>query len=486
MAIGSVGVAVAVYGFALWLGLYLIERDPHSPRLRLTGLGLVAFAAALACDLLVAASPMRASLLARLCWPPLTLPALCWTGAMIHLLPEETAPRERLARLWRFGVPPTIACLVAIALGTDLVVNGRGEPATGAGAVLVGGGVLLPLLALSGMVWQAVRGRPLRQVGGMLATFTLFFALSTALLLLPFDLVPRRWALLLVGIDLIGLGLAIARFDAFDLGEALWPDLVRAFDAALLAALLVGGQVLLVILVTDGLTRPLLALLLATVGSAIAVATFAGRIGTALDHLALRRMPTLRAARAELRATAAALPRADPAFDLTALDEVEFTRLTRRALSRFGDLPHLAASPLINLPLVGCRLAARNAPDDALERATELKAVLAESIARLKPRGDADFGTTDEWRHYNALFFPYVVGLKPYRRRGDAAPNDRAVRDALAWFRTDVPERTLYNWQTAAARLVAHDLRTRDGACRPESSDHRQSQAIGTVWHPFS
>jgi hypothetical protein len=127
-----------------------------------------------------------------------------------------------------------------------------------------------------------------RQVGGMLVTLTLFFALSTALLLLPFDPVPRRWAILLVGVDLIGLGLAIARFDAFDLGEALWPDLVRTFDAALLAALLFAGPVMLVLLVTDGPTRPLLTLLLVTVASAIAVATFAARIGTLLDRLVLR------------------------------------------------------------------------------------------------------------------------------------------------------------------------------------------------------
>jgi oxygen-independent coproporphyrinogen-3 oxidase len=38
---------------------------------------------------------------------------------------------------------------------------------------------------------------------------------------------------------------------------------------------------------------------------------------------------------------------------------------------------------------------------------------------------------------------------------------DPAARAALEWFRTAVPERTLYNWQTAAARLVARDLRER-------------------------
>jgi hypothetical protein len=42
-----------------------------------------------------------------------------------------------------------------------------------------------------------------------------------------------------------------------------------------------------------------------------------------------------------------------------------------------------------------------------------------ESAARLKPRANSDFGTTSEWRHYNALYYPDVVGLKPYRIRAD-------------------------------------------------------------------
>ncbi len=47
---------VLVYGFAFWLGLYLIGRDPRSPRLLLAGSGLVAYALALACDLLSVAT----------------------------------------------------------------------------------------------------------------------------------------------------------------------------------------------------------------------------------------------------------------------------------------------------------------------------------------------------------------------------------------------------------------------------------------------
>ena len=38
---------------------------------------------------------------------------------------------------------------------------------------------------------------------------------------------------------------------------------------------------------------------------------------------------------------------------------------------------------------------------------------------------------------------------------------ETAVLPILDWFRTQVPQRTLYNWQNAAAALVARDLRER-------------------------
>ena len=57
MSGGTLTAVVLVYGFALWLGLYLIVRDPRSPALLLTGLGLAAYALALACDLLADATP---------------------------------------------------------------------------------------------------------------------------------------------------------------------------------------------------------------------------------------------------------------------------------------------------------------------------------------------------------------------------------------------------------------------------------------------
>jgi hypothetical protein len=254
--------------------------------------------------------------------------------------------------------------------------------------------------------------------------------------------------------------LAVAGISAHNQGELLLPDLLRSLDGSLAVGILFSGQILAAILVT-GVSFTMRLLLLGTIVAAIALATFGDALQSLVDTVAFPFLTRVRKDRAELRAAAAALPRANPSFDIQAMDDDELARLTRRALSRFGDLAHLATCPLIYVPVVDARLAARHATDNPLERAIELKEVLAESISRLKPRGQGDFGTSDEWRYYNALYFPYVAGLKLYSRRTGTISKDPTMRQALAWFRDHVPERTLYNWQTMAARLVASDIRAR-------------------------
>jgi hypothetical protein len=303
-----------------------------------------------------------------------------------------------------------------------------------------------------------------RSPRALIAIATLFFGLGLGLILFPLNLIPRAWALWLISFDFVTLGLAIARLDAFEAGESLWRDMLRSFAASAFAVLVFGGLVALAMWLGTGLTPAMFALLLAVTAAAVATQIFADPLQMLLDRLTIS--PKTGEARAELRAVAAALPRADEGVDPLSLDEAEFARLTRRALSHLGDLSRLAASPLTRLPAVTARCAARGVRADSLERAVELKALLSESIQRLKPRGRdpqgrSDFGTTDEWRHFNALYFPYVAGLKPYSVR--AGPNDFSAdeRAALEWFRAQVPERTLHNWQTAAARLVAADIRAR-------------------------
>jgi len=72
-----------------------------------------------------------------------------------------------------------------------------------------------------------------------------------------------------------------------------------------------------------------------------------------------------------------------------------------------------------------------------LERANELRALLADRIAALKPRDGGDFGITEQWRHYNSLYFPYVVGVRAYAQNATAAGLDPVARQAWQWFVTE-------------------------------------------------
>jgi hypothetical protein len=213
-----------------------------------------------------------------------------------------------------------------------------------------------------------------------------------------------------------------------------------------------------------GLSFPLVLLLLTSVAGSVLIQTFSDPVQAFMDRIAFFNAPQLRQARAVQRAEDSAAQRLDASLSPLELAPAEFERLTRRALSQMGDLPKLASNPLTRLPLVNQRLSQNGQADGTLARAAELKTLLTESIARMQPRDEGDFGTTDAWRHYNALYFPYVVGLRPYSRR---TFHDDEYEAVLDWFRSQVPERTLYNWQTAAARLVARDLRERSRRLSP-------------------
>jgi hypothetical protein len=266
------------------------------------------------------------------------------------------------------------------------------------------------------------------------------------------------WPLLAVGVILGIVDLWLARRGVLDLGETFWPDLVRSFVGSALACLVFGAPVALTMTLATGATAAMRLLLLVILALAIATQVFSEPLQRTLDRLAFRTRPRLQQARADLRVTAETLPKVNEELDVLALDETQFVHLTRRALSHYGDLPRLAASPLTRLPVIDMRLAARQTANHTLARATELKQLLWEAIRHLKPPGENGFQSTDAWRHYNALYFPYVVGLKPYSRRADDMGLDATSRQALDWLRAQVPERTLYNWQNAAARLVAQYL----------------------------
>lgn len=435
---------LVTFSFACWLALYLFSRNNH-PRLRLTGAGLLAYALVLGLSFTT-----DGVIWGRIDQALRLLPSLLWTGAILYVDDRIRFNRILLLNIWKwFLLPVTILGGISLVLGLDWGATNWTWL-----SILVGfAPAIFTLLLLQDLLTLL---RP-RQATGILLVATLFFTLGEGFLVLPLDRIPAEWALLGIGVDLLFLGFAIAWFDAFDEGETLLYDLLRSLALTAFIVLVFAGQVGFAIAIQTGLTPGMRILLVSTITTAILLSVFADPLQSLVDRFVFLRAPALTDSRSQLRTAYALLPRVDTGLELENLEEDKRVRLTRRALSNYGNLPKLASNPLTKLPLIEERLKERNVSDNTLERANELKGLLTESIARLKPTGGKDFDTSKEWRHYNALYFPYVAGLRPYSRgqERDLAPEEQ---EALNWMQAYVPERTLYNWQNAGAKLVANDL----------------------------
>jgi len=409
------------FGFTLWLGAYLLARNSSKATVRLTGLGLVSYAGVLAVEILFE----------RIIPELVLLPALFWIGAALHLIPEEAHWRELLIRTWLFTAIPVF--ILALVNAWVAVI------------------VIIALLACAGLVARLAMQAHFRNTLAVVAVVAMFFALSTGLMVLPLQFISSLFGALMLGLDLLFLGVIIIVWDAFDEGETLRPHLLRSFISAFYYAGALAALVTLAAAVEGNLGFGKLFLLTSLIAFGILTQTFSYQIQALLDRAAFPKAVEMNRQREMLYQTADEMPRLSAADPLD-LPEDEFMRLTRRAISSLGDLPRLSTSPLVHLPQL-------QGTQNPLERAQRLKALLVEHIQYLKPQNTADFGGTDEWRYYNALYFPYVAGVKPYTFRQDKDHMDKASRQALDWFQASVPERTLHNWQNAAAELVAKSLR---------------------------
>ncbi|ATO61863.2 hypothetical protein [Mycobacterium avium] len=446
--------SAVVFTLSAWLGLYLAARDPRKPVLVLAAIGLCGFALVVGLDAVRTASPAHAPLLSRVEIYLTAVPGVAWFAVLVELSRPPDGWRSRTREVLLVAGVAALTLLGAALAGS---VDGPLRP---------GHWLMMAAISVSTLGAMAValrRPRRPRPAVGLAVTATLFFALANAILIIPLGLVPSWLALASTSCDVLGLGVAVALWDAFYEGHALRADMLRSFAGSVAVAVLFGGQALIGLAVTrtdPGARTALTVLLFTSLAIAITVQVLADPLAGLLDRLAFSKSPALRADRAALRHTGAALPLRQE-HPLDGVDDVTFARLTRRALGHYGDLTKLVASPLTALPVIDERLAARGAPDQPIERATELKAVLADAVARLKPRDGGDFGTTEEWRHYNSLYFPYVVGVRAYAQNATASGLDPTARQAWQWFVTEVPQRSLHNWQNAAARLIAADLRGR-------------------------
>jgi hypothetical protein len=420
-------IAVPAFALAWWMAAYLVGRDFRRPVLWRAAGALASYAVAVAAWTISPDSPVAQILLC--------VPALVWAGAAVGLLPDEMPERRQIDRGWLI--------LSAIFLGTVVALPAAGRLV--ALAPLAGGLILL---------WRFQDKVEPRLLPAAVTAAAVLYALGLVVMLVPVALGSPALVLAAMGVDLMVLGYLVAVADAVDAGERLLPDLRRSAVSGVSAALVVGGLATLTMLAAPGL-RAVLVLQFLLVA---AVMSYAGLVGPArrgLDRIAFPHDDRLRLDRAALTLVAEALPRRHERHRLITVSEDEFRRLTLRALDNFGDLSRLLRSPLVDLPTVDRRLTGHGA-EKPLARAIELRAVLQESIARLKP--DGLFGTTEEWRHYNALYYCCVLGLRPYDRQWKSEGLDRDGRRAYDWFKRYVPRRTLRQWQREGAVLVADRL----------------------------
>jgi len=398
------------YGFTFWFGAYLLARNSRKVTVHLTGWGLIAYAFALALQIIFERSIVII----------LLTPALLWIGAALYLLPEEEKTRPILIRIWMVSAIPFV---ILAAVNPWFAVL-----------------TILALMFCAGLIAKLALRSQFKNIFALLAVIALFVTLSAGLLILPLNWIPVRWSMALLGFDLVFMGITITAWDAFDEGESIRAHLLRSF----ISAVYYSGALALIAVLFSGNT----ALILTLITFGVITQTFSNAIQALLDRLTLPQKTADE--RQALRQTVDSLSRLST-LEPAEVNEEEFIRLTRRALSNLGDLPKLAMSPLVNLSIIQ--------GTNSLERAHALKALLVQNIQKLKPQSELKFGTTDEWRYYNALHFPYVLGLKPYTRRADYDSLDEISRAALEWFQTSVPERTLHNWQNTAAKLIAEDIR---------------------------
>lgn len=442
------GLSAIVFALSWWLGLYLLARDPRKPVLVLAAAGLTSFAAVVALDAVRVVA--ESDVLGRIEIYLMALPGIAWFAVLLELSRPPDTWRGRIREILLVGGAAAVAF-------TGAALAGDVDGPLRLGHWLMFAAVSLP--SLGAMVTAMLRPAQPVPVVRFVLVATLFFALANVILIIPLGLLPSGLALASTGFDVALLGIAVALWDAFDEGQALRADMLRSFTATAAVAVLFGGQAVIGLAVAGpSASTALTVLLFTSLAIAIAINVLADPLAGVLDRLAFSRSPALRAERAALRSTEAALPlrSRNPLHDV---DDDTFARLTRRALGHYGDLSKLVASPLTALPAIDERLAARGAADQPLERANELKALLADRIAALKPRDGNDFGTSEQWRHYNSLYFPYVVGVRAYAQNATAAGLDPVARQAWQWLVTEVPQRSLHNWQNAAARVIAADLR---------------------------
>ncbi len=228
-----------VFSLSWWLGLYLLARDPRKPVLAFSAIGLCSFATAVALDAVRLVT--HSALLGHVEIYLVAVPGVAWFAVLVELARPCDSGRARTGELLLVGGVGALTLVGATLAGS---VDGP---------LRLGHVVMCVVISAStlGAMIAALRRRAQKiPVVGLIITATMFFALANAILIIPLGVVPSWLALASTSCDVLGLGVAVALWDAFDEGQALRADMLRSFTGAGAVVSLLGGQMLIGIALT--------------------------------------------------------------------------------------------------------------------------------------------------------------------------------------------------------------------------------------------
>jgi hypothetical protein len=494
-------VSIASFGSFLWLGLYIISRaSARTPLTVACFLGMLAQSGFFVFSIMVGIATERehGTLVPRLGWWANVIPPAFWFH--ICSLVIRRGPRRKI-----FTWPDIFIYLAAIIItlvGTlsDLFMDYSGATLFPDNHVYVNVGslyyvfILYSAVACGGsflrLLWHFVKvqqngndiTKQLKLHIGLLTGGALMFLVGSLYLSINFNYrldFPQypAYSILLVGLLLCSY--AVINYEMLLSGKAARRDFIYSFSGVMLMNLLYAFPIALL-----GVSSAIVILVL--VGFVTTTHTIFDFGRSLMDKLFFTREEQI--ARSEARSYAidlATIPVATPEnklMEITTPSEMPIneaptedkpTRKTfrdtvRKAITSLKNPPQLINSPLLTLKLVEQRLkASGETNDNRLNRAAALKSLLVERIERLRPAGSSGLGTTDTWRFYNSLYFPYVLEISKKHALAEARRLEEERRKhrgevtdlerVLEWI-SDVDEDTFYKWQRRASDTIADIL----------------------------
>jgi hypothetical protein len=483
MASDTAQFIIHLVGFSafLWHGLYILTRGDSGWLARLTGVTVLITATLFGFGALLEALESRDSLqtlvlVDRASWWSAVAPAALW----LHISLSLHGDREfaGLRRWIVISAYSAAAVLIVLGTFTNAVRNYASAP-----YLDVAGPIYLLfvafLLICTGAASLNILRASLASTDGavtntavrLLAIGSLFFLVGAGSFAIQklqgnnSDLVAP-WLLIFVG--LVAMAGAVAIRSNLLLGTDVRRDFL--YNATSLAVLLVPFLVISGLLVGfDDAKYRILALALTALITASH--TLYDKVREWLDTAFFE--PPVREERAAARAYVEALATQPTGPSPALASRKSFDDAVRRAITHLSDPTKLATSPLLNLRIVERGVADQAQDDNRLNRAASLKEVLVDLLAALRPGEGSGGVTSDAYRYYNCLYFPYVRGISrrraptvlrqiEERRQRDGTPPSDAER-VIRWL-LQLDEDTYYKWQRRASDTIAGALREREAA----------------------